>query len=192
MSEIKNNDFCINYERSEIPQELIDECERLQEEDVDSTYFIFDSSITTNLLSRHSSKEDKRELVLTELLSDEKYHIGNEYNFNELPSRFSYYDTETKLTDRYKRYNYVISFIKKIGFVPSESNFGPEFEQSYILVIGGCKFIIRLRPNLFLDIVIDGGKPYSGFFKKSAILNTLGRYCDITGIIRDIKLDQIL
>lgn len=53
-------------------------------------------------------------------------------DFINLPSRFSYYDTETKLVGRYKRYQFVVDFFKKLGFKPSESNFGPEFEQSFI------------------------------------------------------------
>ena len=91
-----------------------------------------------------------------------------------MPSRFSYYDTETKILGKYNRYNYVISFINEFGFQPGFANYGPEFEQSFFLIIESGKIILRLQPNLNISLRRvdhhDGDqKVYSGFFSKSRI-----------------------
>ena len=193
----------IRYERSEIPKELINECELLS---VDGeTHFIFDNKVTSNIKSQYlDSTEETRDFNLTEILSnDDKYHVGSELYFRELPSRFSYYDTETKLTGRYDRYNYIIKFIKNLGFEPSQSNFGPEFEQSFILEILDSgelyKYIIRVRPNLFIKMLFlpNGGNQttsYDGFFKKKRIFESIEKTCPIgyKSIIRDEKIKVIL
>ena len=193
----------IKYERSEIPQKLIDECEELSNDG--ETYFIFDNKVTTNIKSQYiHNKDEVRDFNLTEILSDEddKYHIGTELYFRELPSRFSYYDTETKLTDRYDRYNYVLKFIKNLTFEPSKSNFGPEFEQSFILEILDSgefhKYVIRVKPNLFISMIYwsqDGQvNLYDGFFKKSKMFESIERTCPFVykSIIRDEKIKEIL
>jgi hypothetical protein len=136
--------------------------------------------------------------------------VGAEDNFNSLPSRFSYYDTETKLTCRYKRYDHVVDFFKKLKFEPSISNVGPEFEQSYILEYKSTddedwfhhKFLVRLKPNLFLSIdhqysnSNEGFKMsiFNGFFSKSKILDILSLSTKgaLDQIIRDIKLTYLL
>jgi len=203
------------YERSEIPQELIDECEKFAIESGE-TYFIFDNEISYHIKSRYSNnKEDKRDFNLSQLLSTDKFHIGTDLYFREMPSRFSYYDTETKSFDRYHRYNIVVDFFKKMRFEPSEFNLGPEYEQSFILEIRNTdedsesyqkiyhKYIMRLKPNLFLSISSENFEslsipipniPYIGFFNKSKIIEFIRKNSpsNYKSIIREITIDQIL
>ena len=195
------------YERSDIPQELIDECEKMSENG--ETHFIFDTQTTNLVKSRWKDlrTDEKRDLLLDQLLDVNKYHIGNVNIFSlTLPSRFSYYDTETKLSDRYERYNAVIGFLNKIGFVKNDvlgANYGPEFEQSFILEMvdnqGYYKILIRLRPNLFISLstftsseIVN--QSYDGFFNKEIIIKILRSTCPevYKAILRDYKLDELL
>lgn len=173
----------LKYEDSEIPKEFIDKCELLSEE-TGETYFIFDTLI--------SNRISKIEL-------EDTYHIGTGLDFIGLPSRFSYYDTETKIVDRYKKYDYVTDFIKKLGFIPTTNNLGFEYEQSYTYEFsdgdGFEKFIIRLQPNLFLKILYQSSEKYdtvfNGFFNKLKINNIIKTFAS-DAMIRDSKLSQIL
>ena len=62
------------YERSEIDQYFIDECERMADE-TGETHFLFDTKIS-HLVKRKNilNKEDRRESDLSELLECEAYH----------------------------------------------------------------------------------------------------------------------
>lgn len=188
------------YESSEIPHDLINECERLSSEN-DETYFIFDNSISDLINNRYlSNKQDKREILIDQLINkNEKYHIGTEMYFREMPSRFSYYDTETKQIDRYKKYKILTNFLDTLGFQSNrEFNFGPEYDQSYTLSIEDKSFIVRIKPNLFLSIQCGfrndhPNNIFDGFFSRSRIVESLKKESpDFTQIIRDIKLDIIL
>lgn len=191
----------LTYERTEVPQELIDECDRLAKE-TGETQFIFDSSMSNKISNYYSEKDLKRGNVIDILLGD-IFHIGSETHFKELPSRFAYYDSEIKLTDRYKRYDYVVSFLKILTFESSFSNVGREYEQSYILELTEhnqlYKFIIRVSPNLFIKIIFfsveEGHKVlYEGFFNKLEIIKSLQENCPSSykEIIREKKLEDIL
>jgi hypothetical protein len=138
-------------------------------------------------------------MIVDDLLSeDDTYHIGSEMYFKELPSRFSYYDTETKEIDRYKKYKMMTDYIESLGFSPNiEFNFGPEYEQSYTLKIKDIQLIVRIRPNLFLTIQVWNELGvrliYDAFFSRSKILQALkSEHEDFISIIRDLKLDIIL
>jgi len=199
--EVKSTSMELTYERSEVPQELIDECNKLSEE-TGETQFIFDSNMSNKIANHYNSKEEKREATIDLILSDSAFHIGSETHFKELPSRFAYYDSEIRLTDRYKRYDYVVSFLKELTFEPSFSNVGREYEQSYILELYEdgkyYKYIIRVTPNLFIRIIFfneDGQKiSYEGFFNRSKILKSLQDYCpnSFKEIVREKKLEDIL
>jgi hypothetical protein len=190
------------YEKSEIPKELIDDCERLANE-TNKTHFIFDTNISS-LIKRKSisSTEDKRESKLFDILEENTYHIGTEEDFYQMPSRFSYYDTETKLSCRYEKYKMLESFLFLLGFEPSEFNLGSEMEQSYIFKINVdndfIKFIIRVKPNLFIDILSEGNGTFSKsgymFFSKSKILSEMEKFdnINIKSIIRDVKIKILL
>jgi len=189
------------YERAEIEQYFIDECEKRSEE-TGETHFLFDTKLS-HLVKRKNilNKEDRRESDLSELLENEAYHIGTEMDFNMMPSRFSYYDTETKLKCRYEKYSFVLDFIKSLGFEASEFNFGPEMEQSYILHLREGetqeKFIIRLQPNLFLKLIHmrdDFNTIYNGFFSKTKIFEAIDKHSGILSkvLIRDAKIKDIL
>ena len=193
----------LSVENSEIPQELIDECEDLSIKN-DDIYFIFDSNTSSTIKSRLSStKSEKRDNLIDSIIDVEAYYIGTDVEFISLPSRLSYYDTETKLVGRYKRYQFVVDFFTKLGFIPSISNFGPEFEQSFIYEMfeGSLfkqKIVVRIQPNLFIKMSIQDhqtlGNVYSGFFSKSGIYKSLSEYSHdlYTSILRDAKLEDIL
>ena len=160
-----NNDVSIS---------LINECNRLSKE-TGIIHFIFDKD-TKNIINRNNNKkiDEIRDSKIEEILDDEEsYYIGNENEFNALPSRFSYYDTETKLVGRYNRYDYVLKFVKEFGFQPGFANYGPEFEQSFFLNIQSGKLIIRIQPNLHISLrrIDENGdvRVYNGFFSKSKI-----------------------
>lgn len=196
-----------NYERSEIPLELINQCEKLFEE-TGEIHFIFDTEITNFIkIKEEPNKEEKRDISISQIFGD-KYHIGTEEVFSQtLPSRFSYYDTETKLCDRYQRYKSVTNFLEKIGFTKDENSLGPEFEQSFIFILTeenyNYKSIIRLKPNLFIDLHLcfadNEGKGeigifYKGFFNKTKIIKSLEKNCPLIykSILRDYKLNEVL
>jgi hypothetical protein len=120
-----------------------------------------------------------------------------------LPSRFSYYDTETKLTCRYKKVDLVIEYLDKLGFTKSQFNYGAEYEQSFYIEIRDEdnkfieKFIVRLQPNLFLKIIhcdADNTSIYNGFFNKQKIMSAISKI-SIVGyecIMRNAKLEKLL
>jgi hypothetical protein len=183
----------------EVSISLINECNKLSEE-TGIIHFIFDKN-TKNIINRNNDKtiDEIRDSKIERILDDEEsYYIGNENEFNGLPSRFSYYDTETKILGRYNRYNYILSFINEFGFQPGFANYGPEFEQSFFLIIESGKIILRLQPNLNISlrrVDHDGEqKVYSGFFSKSRIYtylkNIIGE-SELQSLVRDIKLKYL-
>ena len=203
----KLHETFFTYEKSEIPQELIDDCERTASL-TGETYFIFDSEITKKIISNSSSREEKLAYLTGELDTElekynDTYHIGDVNFFNGFPSRFSYYDTETKLTCRYKKQDLVIEYLEKLGFTKSQFNYGPEYEQSFYIEIRDEnnkfieKFIVRLQPNLFLKVIYSSDSNvtiYNGFFNKEKIMNSISKV-SIVGyqcIMRNVKLEKLL
>lgn len=190
----------LNHENNKVPTSLINECEKLSKE-TDVIHFIFDKN-TKNIINRNNNKktEEIRDSKIDEILDDEElYYIGNENEFNVMPSRFSYYDTETKLIGRYIRYDYVLRFIKEFGFQPGFANYGPEFEQSFFLNIQSGKLIIRIQPNLHISLrrIDENGdvRVYNGFFSKSKIYNYLKNIIGdsyLKSLVRDVKLKYLL
>ena len=192
--------------QSEVPQSLIDECERLCKDG--RTRFIFDKHLTNTARKRIShSKKETRDINLDEILLDE-YYISDEEEFNLMPSRFPYYDTETKMTCRWTKHKVVTEWFEKLGFKPGLSNVGPEFEQAFTLSVyddetGGIlyKCILRIQPNLFVNLIAEHGDfieniktMYKGFFKKSEILRLLNETSPsiYKMIVREVKLEEIL
>jgi len=192
--------------QSEVPQSLIDECERLCKDG--RTRFIFDKHLTNTARKRIShSKKETRDINLDDILLDE-YYISDEEEFNLMPSRFPYYDTETKMTCRWVKHKVVTEWFEKLGFKPGLSNVGPEFEQAFTLSVyddetGGIlyKCILRIQPNLFVNLIAEHGDfieniktMYKGFFKKSEILRLLNETSPsiYKMIVREVKLEEIL
>jgi hypothetical protein len=189
-----------NYKETDIKQSLIEECEELSIKN-NKTYFIFDDMVSNrievnNNITTEMTRNEKLNLLLDE---EDSYHIGTEDDFRGLPSRYSYYDTETKLIGRYRRYDFVTTYLSKIGFIPVITNLGPEFEQSYLIELVDEKFICRLRPNLFLKIIYQNSyfsdceqkTIFEGFFKKTEIFEIMKSVAG-TSFARDLKLSQIL
>ena len=203
----QNRETYFIYEKEEIPQELIDRCEDVSKL-TGETYFIFDGKITTKIVTNFYDRDEKLQFLLGEIDSElekykDTYHIGDENFFNDLPSRFSYYDTETKLTCRYKKLDLVIDYLDKLGFTKSQFNYGAEYEQSFYIEIFNEnnkfieKFIVRLQPNLFLKIIHcdeNNTSIYNGFFNKQKIINSISKV-SIVGyecIMRNAKLEKLL
>jgi hypothetical protein len=189
------------YERSDIPKSLIDECNQLGENG--NIYFIFDKKIKNIVNRNNTSIEVLRDNRLDEILDDEcKYYIADENEFNSMPSRFAYYDSEIKLSGRYDRYNHVLNFFKILNFEPGFGNFGPELEQAFFYIVSykdvSYKIILRIQPNLFIHLkkVDENGreKTYNGFFSKSRIYDflksTMGD-SEFKALVRDSKLEQL-
>lgn len=187
----------LKKENAHIEQNLIDKCERLAEE-TGMTHFLFDTDTSLKIKKLTSSNNsDRRDILLSELLDDDPYEIGNENDFRVMPSRFSYYDTETKLTCRYKKHNFATEWFKQIGFTSGDFNYGAEYENSFTLDLeDGDKLIIRLQPNLTLKLTHAEELHtviYSGFFSKMNILNAIERKLPyFKSIVRDAKLDIII
>lgn len=193
-TELKPIDFY--YKDNDIPQSLIDECEELSKLN-NQIYFIFDDMVSNRIKTNNNPtneilREEKLNLILED---DDCYHIGTEDDFKGLPSRYSYYDTETKLVGRYRRYDFVTSYLSKIGFTPSITNIGPEYEQSYLNELVDEKFICRLQPNLRVKLIYQNTDcfktVFEGFFKKKEIFEIMKSLAG-TSFTRDIMLSQIL
>lgn len=187
----------LKTENADIEQNLIDKCERLAEE-TGMTHFLFDTDTSLKIKKLTSSNNsDRRDIILSELLDVDPYEIGNENDFRVMPSRFSYYDTETKLTCRYQKHNFATEWFKKIGFKSGEFNYGAEYENSFTLDLeDGYKLIIRLQPNLTIKLIYAEELHmviYSGFFSKVNILNAIERKLpDFKSIVRDEKINIII
>lgn len=191
------------YESSEIPEYLVDECELLAK-NFGETYFIFDTIISNRIKTNGYDRDDKLSSLLNkdfDNLHKDIYHICNKEGFIGLPSRFSYYDTETKLLDKHKKYKLVIDFITLLTFIPGVNNFGPEYEQSFTTNDVNCFFTIRLSPNLFIKLTYmdyKHGGPietiFYGFFNKTKIYESIISRTsnEFLSIIRDSKLNKIL
>jgi hypothetical protein len=192
--------------KSEVSKSLIDECERLSQDG--RTRFIFDKHLTNTFKRKLStSKEETRDIDIDEILLDD-YYISDESEFELMPSRFPYYDTETKMTCRWSKHKLVIDWFQKLGFKPGLSNVGSEFEQSFTLSVyddetGGIlyKCILRIKPNLFINLTAEYGDfienkktYYKGFFNRKKVLEILNSTSpDIyKSVIREIKLEEVL
>ena len=203
-------DNIFEYERSEIESYLIEECERLAEE-TGKTHFLFDTKLTGFIKKKRAYDEAaRRDIKLDSLLETGAYHIGTEEEFEEMPSRFSYYDTETKSKCRYEKSRIAIEFLKTIGFEASPFNYGAEMEQAFIfestektskgskIEIILDKFIVRIQPNLFIRVLSqkDGLETvYVGFFSKKKIFEVIERNLKNSTtkiLMRDAKLKAIL
>lgn len=171
----------------DIPLNIIDECNKLSN-DLNETMFIFDSR--NKLLSLKEIRDTKLDLVTNG--NKDIFHINNEKYFGTFPSMLSYYDTETKVIDRYEKYNIVLKYLKIIGFISGENNFGPEFEEAYFITIGNNHFILRLKPNLFINLIYQGNSILKCFFNRKKILNTIIKYLPKEVESRDFILENIL
>ena len=189
-------DLEYNYINEEIKDSLIRECEEKFEE-TGVTHFIFDKDTTNKIDSFSKTKEEIRNDKISEIIDKDSYgfYISDTFEFKSMPSRYAYYDTETKLVGKYKRYEYVINYIKNIGFKPSKWNLGMDYEQSFTMDHHDNKWTIRLSKNLFMKVnIFDGSKEdlrelYSGYFSKSSLLKCFES--DIT-LYRELKIKSLL
>lgn len=187
-------------------KELITECEKLYLLDGE-TRFIFDKATTNDINKKiASNKEDYRDISIDSIIDDEEYYISDFTEFEQMPSRFSLYDTQTKLTCHWTKHKLIKDFLFELGFKDGLSNLGPEFEQSFVLNIKDenvyYKCIIRIKPNLIFSIQSEkhitsmdsSVSTLNGFFNKSEILSFLKETAgdSYLKIIREVKLNTIL
>jgi hypothetical protein len=146
---------------------------------------------TNNQITPEILRDEKLNILLED---EDSYHIGTEDDFRGLPSRYSYYDTETKLIGRYRRYDFVTAYLSKIGFTPVITNLGPEYEQSYLIELPEEKFICRLKPNLHLKIIYQNADGIDNIFEGFFKLKIFEIMKSVAGVsfVRDLKLSQIL
>lgn len=196
-------DLNVDSVTTKVPQKMIEECERLSNSE--EVFLIFDKYTSIVIKKVNSSVDEKRDLTIDEILSDGEYYINGVGEFESMPSRFSFYDTETKMTCRWSRYKLVTDFFFNLGFTPGMANLGPEYEQSFILSVQNndedYKCILRLQPNLTLDLISESVKT-SGiynrtlycFFSRQKILSFLSEVTpdSYKSIIRNIKLEKVL
>lgn len=203
----KEMEYEYSYSKGDIPISLIEECNNLYDE-TGLLHFIFDYETKDKISSlSYKNEEEKREEALESLLDENNgFYIGNEDEFNTMPSRYSLYDTETRCVGRYIRYNKVLAFIKEIGFNASEWNLESEYEQTFSINEkkndSVSKWTLRLKPNMFLtiehfysnDTEDQNGIIYDRFFNKNIILRSLvmSNKSFFEAKIRDMKLDNIL
>ena len=157
----------------------------------------------TNVINKNKSyltTDEKREITLDDILDDpdNKFYIGSECEYNQMPSRFAYYDTETKVVGRYSRYNKVLEFFNNLGFQPGLSNLGPEYEQSFTLNIEEIQLILRIKPNLIINITCYKNfynHTYNGIFSKEGVYTYFKKILNeniYKELIRDKKIEDIL
>jgi hypothetical protein len=177
-------------------EDLILECESLSQDG--KPRFIFDKMTSMQIdLFYSTDKSEEREVKLDSILDDKTFYISDETEFEIMPSRFSIYDTETKMTCRWSRYKLVTDFFTSLGFTNGLSNLGPEYEQSFVLLIDDYKCVLRLRPNLTIDLISDfndSNKKLSCFFSKKKIIDFLSHETpdSYKSTLRDFKIDKVL
>lgn len=119
---------------------------------------------------------------------DSDFFVGAVEEFNKMPSRFSFYDTNSKILDNYKRYNDAYNFFINLELTPSEYNLGREYDQTFTNEFG---VIVTLKPNLFYSIKLNNNNntwcDFKGFFNKEVIYKKLGR-SNYKQFTRNIKL----
>lgn len=186
------------YKKDDIPKELIEECENKAHEE-NEIYFIFDNEITSYVRSHNSNKSERRDMAISSIFGEDIFYVGSKYEFSMLPSRYSYYDTETKSADRYERHRIAVNFVKSLGFESTQFNYGLEYEQSYTLVnkIDNEHWILRITSNLHIKIKqispIISEDIYDEFFDRTKIIDILkdSNFAFFRVIMRDRKINEI-
>lgn len=180
---------------SDIPQDLIDECEAMAEK-TERTMFIFDTATRAliNSMKKDLSTQQKRDILIDDIIDDSDYYIGGAEEFHDMPSRSAYYDTESKEIGQYGRYDRAMQFIKIMGFEPGYANYGREMEQSFF--IQRPRVILRLQPNLTITMTYqgeDGELSMRGYFSKTEIYRFLHTIPDkdMLPFLRDQKINEI-
>lgn len=130
---------------------------------------------------------------------DDFFFIDSWTGLEGLPSRHTYYDTETRLVNFLDRHFNIRNFLKILNFKPLDINgfeqnemfFEPKREISY-RSLERTNIIIRVKPNLMIELSMDtmaGNKRFKFFYNRNQILKIL----DISKEeLREIKLKSIL
>lgn len=156
-------------------EELIIECNNKADE-ADNTFFILSKS--TDYI-----KSDNDEYYISDVLE---------------PSRYSVYDSETRVLNRHKRMDVIYRMLSAFSFTP-KFNLSIELEQTFLRK----ELLLTLKPNLYISLSLFGNVFYSGFYSKNNIVSGLKRAIDlgyinieelpsIIIIERDLKIDEII
>lgn len=165
------------YVKIEVSDDIIEKCEKIAL-DQNKTLFIFDKRINDHF---NIELEDK-----DIFFEDDVFFISNENGL--LPqSRIVLYDSETKILDQYKRYDYIYNFITtQIDFIPSEWNLGREYEQIFKL----DNISLTLHKNMLITIRNYTMKTYHGYFSKNELLKYIKNVNDFNDI--DFNIENLL
>lgn len=161
--------------------------------------FITSKSTYNEIMEKKSfSKKEKRNFKLDTLLADdgEEYQVVTEQGLVDLPSQFYYYDTYTKKTCKWERYNYILKELDEMGYKPSKWNLGPEYEQSFSLKIGSFISILNLKTNMFYSLKVMNENIHKNiimnkFFNMDYIENSILEYLPLSEK-RNRKLNSLL
>jgi hypothetical protein len=188
------------YEK--IPLHLIKECDDKYEK-TGIPHLILDSSDKYKI-NRYPDKQTERDLDIKYLLGD-KFEVVSWYDLMDMPSRETFYDSITKHTDLFERHKKVLMFLNSIDFFITdllESGLSQQEllfnsfnrEISYISQ-QMPNFIIRIKPNLIMEMLISNGdidsveinKKYFFYYNPKRIMELIIENSNIE-TSRDFKL----
>lgn len=123
---------------NEIPQSLIEECIEMSAKNGE-IMCIFDR-YTMDVIEGKKGNE-----------TDVKFYIKPWYHVLSMPSRSIYYDTETKLVNRFRKIDKVMSFLESIDFVKYDCN-DIQIERDNVFFNEKINTYLTLKPNLMIYI----------------------------------------
>ena len=141
--------------------------------------------------------------------SETEYQVTDISMMENYPSRIPIFDSQFKQLNKNKKFDKVYSVISRLGFSPSTSNLGENYEQIFLREIeeNGEKRVLnlRLQPNLFCKIDylsqgrLNNDHPfvmmvYKGYFEYNRVYTCLAHLEDVNlkQFLRDIVIDEIL
>lgn len=186
-----------------IPNSMIEECKKASVRSGE-TMFIFDSSDRKITSLTTKDREGVRDFLISEVLDsttnavEDYFYIGDESEFNLLPSRLSYYDTITDTINQDLRKQRIFDFLYYVGLIHED-----KYEARCVfwdsgVKINNPKLFIEVNENLtilarVLSDSVDGqvNGTYNFFFNKGKILDILSKTLSKEDL-RDLKLKQLL
>lgn len=185
----------------QIPIGLISECKKISS-DMDKIMFIFDvadkESIERNQII---SKEELRDNLISKVLDtndNEYFYIGDEFEFDGLPSRLSYYDTVTDTINQGLRKQRIFDFLYYIGLIHDDSH-----EERNVFWDSGIKsdtprVFIEVKDNFMIFVRVlktndesSSNMTYNFFFNKSKILDIVSKVFP-KEMYRNIRINELL
>ena len=134
--------------------------------------------------------------------SETEYQVTDISMMENYSSRTPIYDSQFKQLNKNRKFDRVYSIISRLGFSPSTSNLGENYEQVFTREIekNNVKVILnlRLQSNFFckIDYLCEDGVMtiYKGYFEYKRLYTSLAHLEDVNlkQFLRDIVIDEIL